>query len=245
MPGDASQPETPEAPLPPRPLADTDAEAGDVRSGPLPWATPCLTAVAAGIAGVMWRYWYIGPGLVDAAVRYFVLAGALMGLGACLMDRWAHRWPRAGRWAMGMGVGAGIPVGTTFVVLNASSLRATSWPCPTTPLILPLAFFAVFLCAAVPSSVLGAALGMLATKPRLRWLMPFVGATCLMPLNVGTFVAWGPPSLGLCEMIGGNTTNRLPAYSDPLPSLVAAGMLGALLGLAMLAGVRWSDSRHE
>ena len=29
MPGDASQPETPEAPLPPRPLADTDAEVTD------------------------------------------------------------------------------------------------------------------------------------------------------------------------------------------------------------------------
>jgi len=234
MAGHADGHETPEAPLPPRPLSDASGEAEETNSRPLTWATPCLTALAAGMAGVVWRHWCIGVGLVDAAVRYFVLAGALMGLGVCAMDRWAHRWPTAGRWAMGMGVGAGISVAAVFAPQNPSL------PYPET---LPLVCLATFVFAAVPTSVLGAVLGILAAKPRLRRLMPFVGAACLVALNVGTFVAWGPPSLGLCEIIGRNTTNRLPVYADPVPSMVAAGMLGALLGLALLLSLWWTERR--
>lgn len=228
----AAEPEAAEPHLPPRPLADTDAEADDLQSRPLTWVTPLIMAVAVGAGGVVWKYWCVGPLWQNAAVRYFIVAGALMGIGVCLMDRVAPRWPRASRWSVGLAAG-----GTVGVGASAAYVSGPAW--------ILIAHRAVGLAAVfVLCAVLGAVLGALGSHAKRRWRLPLAAAAWL---GLSASLARPLPTVqvgGLGDSLG-TLAGRYywPWWTTAARCAASDAALGLLIGLALLLSLWLSEKR--
>ena len=127
--------------VPPRPL---EAEPEGVARGlPVPWhafMTALVLGAAAGAAAlsppaglVVWQGLAQAHWTVVFYLAFPVIAAAGPVLAACIMDRIAPSWPRALRWALGMGLARALPFAAmvSFVALGGrwqSQLMLVLWP---------------------------------------------------------------------------------------------------------------------
>jgi len=207
-------PRTQVPPLPPSPL--TEVPPPTPPDVPLPWSTLPPGAAAGLIVGA--AYWVVvratagGPHLPAWVAAYEGGVGAasalLMALGAAIFDRVAPTWPRAARWACGMGAAALAGVGVT---VSVASILAPAGAVIS-------GFDIVGACGATGASyaLFGGVLGFVGGSGRsLLWRLPLAGCAA-MGAMVG--LRWGLVSLlGVRVLVVGP----------------AAGVLGPVLGLLM------------
>ncbi len=209
--------------LPPPPLA---TESVPVRTGPPLWAMPVTTLVAGAVAGLVGVATTAAMGggsrgfevLFPIALWY----GAVVGLGAALGDRWVRAWPRAARWAAGMGL-AGLVLDPAPVFLTA---QGRLWSAQLLPTLVVLGVFVggVF-------AIFGAVVGWAAGDPSARrWRMPVAGLVFGLVLAGACAVFLLPPQLAVQAHYGAPAT---PILAPLLTMGAAAGLIGCLMAGAL------------
>jgi hypothetical protein len=203
--------------LPPSPLTEVVEVPPDV---PLPWSAVPLGAlvglitgvgygvvVTAAVGGPHFQVWIAAyEGGVDAAGALLIVFGAV------LLDRLVPTWPRAVRWASGMGAaalaGVGLMVGVGYV-LSGLGAGLPTWD-----------VLGVLAGTGVSYALLGGALALAGGSGRdLLWRLPLAGSTAMaavVVLRLGSSHLLGVPLL----IVG------------PAGSMVGP-VLGLLLGLVM------------
>ena len=189
---------------------------------PLPWTTPALGVVAGALAGITHALAVSSTPIEPLAVWMFgtttAVTGGLFLLGPTIFDRVMDESPRPTRWAVGMALGALVPVVVMLglvISFGALALLPAGWTWAFR-LVLPV----------VVGGVLGWLLGQAANlTPGLLWKLPMVGASVLCLISVTERISF----IYSIFRTTGVPFGLLPQYH----AVVAHGVLGLLLGLAL------------
>ena len=222
----------PGPPLPPSPL--TEPPPPPFREVALPWNTLALTGlvdlVFGGLAQEALLLASAGSGAWAVVFALLaVLPGVLLGLGPAIVDRLRPHWPRAARWALGMGLRGLVPLSSAWMLLTlALGGQSLAWA--------HLPWLALQVSASVVNSAcLGLLLGLAADRPKGLYGRLFsvggfagvgaaIGGVALAELGI-SLLPFGTPELNAL----GADAAIARCLSEPLIGLALANRLTSAL----------------
>lgn len=208
-------------PLPPSPLS-RPAETIDPVRVRLSWVTPAYTAIACALPALPAILMMGGAGLAWIGEAVSAGVGAVLGLGLAAADRLAPNRSRVFRWTAGLVVAVLLThgVGLTWVAVSSGGLQTFG---------AQMAFLAYAL-PALALVLLGVGWGLLAaTLGGIWWKLPAAGAAAFAISAALRLVArWALWPAGQPAPAG---------VQYAMPGLLFSVLTGALLGLAVAAGL--------